>query len=75
MRISKAAAIAHMPSNLEDLAFLSVRELSAYVRTKKVSSTALTEMYLARLKRYTHAPLRRHAHRGARDDPGARSRP
>jgi Asp-tRNA(Asn)/Glu-tRNA(Gln) amidotransferase A subunit family amidase len=52
MRISKAHAIAHAPSNLEDLAFLSVRELSEYVRTKKVSSVALTEMYLTRLKRY-----------------------
>jgi Asp-tRNA(Asn)/Glu-tRNA(Gln) amidotransferase A subunit family amidase len=52
MRISKAATITHAPSNLEDLSFLSVRELSEYVRTKKVSSTALTEMYLARLKRY-----------------------
>jgi Asp-tRNA(Asn)/Glu-tRNA(Gln) amidotransferase A subunit family amidase len=52
MRISKAPSIAHAPSNLEDLAFLSVRELSEYVRTKKVSSTALTEMYLTRLKRY-----------------------
>jgi Asp-tRNA(Asn)/Glu-tRNA(Gln) amidotransferase A subunit family amidase len=52
MRISKAPSIAHAPSNLEDLAFLSVRELSEYVRTKKVSATALTEMYIARLKRY-----------------------
>lgn len=52
MRISKAPSIPHAPSNLEDLAFLSVRELSEYVRTRKVSSTALTEMYLARLKRY-----------------------
>jgi Asp-tRNA(Asn)/Glu-tRNA(Gln) amidotransferase A subunit family amidase len=52
MRISKAPAIAQAPSNLEELAFLSVRELSEYVRRKKVSSTALTEMYLARLKRY-----------------------
>jgi Asp-tRNA(Asn)/Glu-tRNA(Gln) amidotransferase A subunit family amidase len=52
MRISKAPAIAQAPSNLEDLAFLSVREISEYVRRKKVSSTALTEMYLARLKRY-----------------------
>jgi Asp-tRNA(Asn)/Glu-tRNA(Gln) amidotransferase A subunit family amidase len=52
MRISKAPAIARAPSNLEDLAFLSVRELSEYVRTKRVSSVALTEMYLTRLKRY-----------------------
>ncbi len=52
MRISKAPAIASTPANLEDLAFLSVRELAEYVRSRKVSSTALTEMYLTRLKRY-----------------------
>jgi Asp-tRNA(Asn)/Glu-tRNA(Gln) amidotransferase A subunit family amidase len=52
IRISKAPTIADAPSNLEDLAFLSARELSEYVRTKKVSSVALTEMYLTRLKRY-----------------------
>ena len=52
MRVSKPPAIARAPSNLEELAFLSARELSEYVRRKRVSSTALTEMYLARLKRY-----------------------
>ena len=52
MRVSKAPALARVPSNLEELAFLSARELAQYVRAKKVSSTALTEMYLARLKRY-----------------------
>ncbi|HEX6495285.1 MAG TPA: amidase [Acidobacteriaceae bacterium] len=52
MRVSKAPAVARVPSNLEDLAFLSARELAEYVRTRKVSSAALTEMYLARLKRY-----------------------
>ena len=52
MRISKAPTLANAPSNLEDLAFLSARELSEYVRTKRVSSVALTEMYLTRLKRY-----------------------
>ncbi len=52
MAISKAPAIGTAPANLEDLAFLSVRELAEYVRTKKVSSVALTEMYLRRLKRY-----------------------
>lgn len=54
LRISKAPA-AHnggVPANLEDVAFYSVRQLAELVRTKKVSSTALTEMYLARLKRY-----------------------
>ena len=52
MRISKAPAVTSAPANLEDLAFLSVRELAEYVQRKKVSSTALTEMYLTRLKRY-----------------------
>jgi hypothetical protein len=40
------------PRNLEDVAFYSVRQLAELVRTKKVSSSALTEMYIARLKRY-----------------------
>jgi Asp-tRNA(Asn)/Glu-tRNA(Gln) amidotransferase A subunit family amidase len=40
------------PKNLEDVAFYSVRQLAELVRTKKVSSTALTEMYLERLRRY-----------------------
>ena len=39
-------------TNSEELAFLSVRELSELVRTKRVSSTTLTKMYLARLKRF-----------------------
>ncbi len=53
-RISRASAIptASAPKNLEDVAFASVRELAELVRTKKVSSVALTEMYLERLKRY-----------------------
>ena len=36
----------------EALAFLTVRELAELVRTRRVSSTTLTKMYLARLKRY-----------------------
>jgi len=54
MRISKASssATAGAPRNLEDLAFASARELSELVRTKRVSSLALTEMYLGRLKKY-----------------------
>jgi Asp-tRNA(Asn)/Glu-tRNA(Gln) amidotransferase A subunit family amidase len=39
-------------SNLEDLAFLPVTELAPLIRAKKVSSTDLTKMYLARLKKY-----------------------
>lgn len=41
-----------VPAHLEDLAFLPVTELAALVRRRKVTSTQLTEMYLARLRRY-----------------------
>src|SRR5260221_496228 len=52
-RISAAPSVAGVaPKNLEDVAFYSVRQLAELVRNKKVSSTALTEMYLERLKRY-----------------------
>ena len=37
---------------VEELAFKSVRELAELVRTRAVTSVALTEMYLERLKRY-----------------------
>lgn len=40
------------PKNIEDAAFYSVRQLAELVRSKKVSSSALTDMYLQRLKRY-----------------------
>jgi Asp-tRNA(Asn)/Glu-tRNA(Gln) amidotransferase A subunit family amidase len=54
LRISVAPAIAAsgVPKNLEDLCFHSARDLAELVRTKKVSSVALTEMYIERLKRY-----------------------
>jgi len=51
MRMSAAPAIA-VPKNPDDLAFATVRELAELLRTRKVSSTSLTEMYLERLKRY-----------------------
>ena len=41
-----------VPRDLEELAFLPVTELAELVRRRKVTSTQLTEMYLARLKRY-----------------------
>src|SRR5258706_3042202 len=50
-RISAAPNMA-VPKKLDELAFASARELAELVRTKKVSSSALTEMYLERLKRY-----------------------
>ncbi|MCU1219293.1 MAG: Amidase [Candidatus Angelobacter sp.] len=53
IKISAAPSVAGAaPKNLEDVAFYSVRQLAELVRSKKVSSSALTEMYLARLKRY-----------------------
>jgi Asp-tRNA(Asn)/Glu-tRNA(Gln) amidotransferase A subunit family amidase len=38
--------------NYETLAFASVRDLAELMRTKRISSQALTEMYLQRLKKY-----------------------
>jgi len=54
LRISPAPAIAArgVPKNIEDVCFASARELGELIRTKKVSSLALTQMYLERLKRY-----------------------
>jgi Asp-tRNA(Asn)/Glu-tRNA(Gln) amidotransferase A subunit family amidase len=40
------------PQNLEDAAFWPVTQLAELIRTKQVKSAELTEMYLARLKRY-----------------------
>ena len=51
-----AAPTLRRPASLEDLAFWPIRHLAELVRTKKVSSVELTEMYLARLHRY-HATL------------------
>jgi Asp-tRNA(Asn)/Glu-tRNA(Gln) amidotransferase A subunit family amidase len=39
-------------SDLEDLAFLPVTELSELLRRRRITSLALTQMYLARLKKY-----------------------
>ena len=54
LRISPAPAIAGkgVPKDLNELAFCTIRELGELVRLKKVSSVALTEMYLGRLKKY-----------------------
>jgi Asp-tRNA(Asn)/Glu-tRNA(Gln) amidotransferase A subunit family amidase len=51
MRMSEAPAIS-VPKNPDELAFLTVRELSELVRTRKISATSLTNLYLERLKRY-----------------------
>jgi Asp-tRNA(Asn)/Glu-tRNA(Gln) amidotransferase A subunit family amidase len=53
LRYSKPAAGAvKRPANLEEVAFWPVTHLAALVERKLVSSTELTQMYLARLKRY-----------------------
>jgi Asp-tRNA(Asn)/Glu-tRNA(Gln) amidotransferase A subunit family amidase len=41
-----------LPANLRDLAFMSVGELGALIRTRKITSTELTKLYLERLKKY-----------------------
>src|SRR5262249_41461709 len=52
MSTAPAAWKSEVPKNLEDVAFYSARRLAELVRSKRVSSTALTQMYLERLKRY-----------------------
>jgi len=54
LRISPTPTIAArgVPKNIEDVCFASARELGELIRTRKVSSLALTQMYLERLKRY-----------------------
>lgn len=52
LSVGPAVHASGTPKNLEEVAFHSVRQLGELVRTKKVSSSALTEMYLLRLKRY-----------------------
>jgi len=46
--------VAHraVPADIDELAFLPVTELSEMLRRRRVTSLELTQMYLARLKRY-----------------------
>jgi Asp-tRNA(Asn)/Glu-tRNA(Gln) amidotransferase A subunit family amidase len=41
-----------LPANLDDLAFYSVGELAALIRTRQITSERLTRFYLERLKKY-----------------------
>lgn len=50
LRFSKLAKV-QRPSNLEDLAFWSIRELAQLIQSRQVSSLELTQMYLQRLHR------------------------
>uniref|UniRef100_A0A0A9HN21 Amidase domain-containing protein n=1 Tax=Arundo donax TaxID=35708 RepID=A0A0A9HN21_ARUDO len=47
------ASKVHRPSDDEDIAFMSVIELGELIRTKKVTSRELTDIFLRRLKRYS----------------------
>ncbi|MHC4568453.1 MAG: amidase, partial [Planctomycetota bacterium] len=60
MRLDKVAGRLRMskrprrrvPSDLEDVAFWPVTDLARLIRSRKVTSTELTKMYLGRLKRH-----------------------
>ncbi len=43
---------AKMPDNIEDLAFYTVRQLAQLIKSRKVTSVQLTQMFLNRLKKY-----------------------
>ncbi len=51
LRISPAPPVPHEVRTDEEYSFLTVRELAELLRTRRVTSTTLTKMYLARLKR------------------------
>jgi Asp-tRNA(Asn)/Glu-tRNA(Gln) amidotransferase A subunit family amidase len=48
----RPASVLDVPSDLDELAFLAVAELSELIRRRKVSSVQLTRMYLERIRRY-----------------------
>src|SRR3954465_2831637 len=50
--VRASVALRARPADLEDLAFLPVTELSELVRRQRVTSLELTQMYVARLKKY-----------------------
>lgn len=50
-----SSAVPKKPDSAEDLAFLPVTALSQLVRTRAVSSTELTKLYLERLRKYDPA--------------------
>jgi Asp-tRNA(Asn)/Glu-tRNA(Gln) amidotransferase A subunit family amidase len=45
-------SIPDAPRHIEDLAFASVTEMANLLKNRQITSVALTQMYLARLKRY-----------------------
>ena len=51
IRVSDPPSVTR-PSNLEDVAFWSVRRLAELIRSRQVTSVELTAMYMQRLKKY-----------------------
>ena len=51
-QMSPALPGVRAPKNIEDVAFWNVRDLAELLKTRKISSTALTQMYMERLRRY-----------------------
>ncbi len=45
-------SVGKAPTNLDELAFATIPRLAEYVRTGKVTSVALTEMYIDRIRRF-----------------------
>jgi Asp-tRNA(Asn)/Glu-tRNA(Gln) amidotransferase A subunit family amidase len=52
VKYSKPPLTLKRPANLEDVAFWPIARLAALIERKLVTSTELTEMYLARLKKH-----------------------
>ncbi len=52
IKYSRPPQALRRPANLEDVAFWPVARLASLIERKQVTSTELTQMYLARLKRY-----------------------
>jgi Asp-tRNA(Asn)/Glu-tRNA(Gln) amidotransferase A subunit family amidase len=52
LNLEQKASASVAPANLEDLAFATIPDLAALISGRKVTSLALAQMYLARLKRY-----------------------
>ncbi len=50
-RYGNPPSVGRVPSNLEELAFETIPRLGEYLRTGKVTSVALTEMYIHRIRR------------------------
>ncbi|HLG94465.1 MAG TPA: amidase, partial [candidate division Zixibacteria bacterium] len=50
-KLSPARAV-KKPARRDDLAFFSVRELGELLRTRQISSTALTKFFIERLKKF-----------------------